>query len=260
VSKRRISQLVSLVLLHSSWGPEFKWFCNPVLPCPSCSLAWFACPIGVFVHYSGYGLFPFLAAGTVMLIGALVGRLMCGWVCPFGLLQDLLHKIRTPKVSLPAWATYPKYLVLIIMVFLAPFFLGEMTSWSFCKVCPASALEVTIPALLAGTKAPVSLAMAIKLTVLASVLVLAVFASRGFCRVLCPIGALLAPLNFVCLWAVAPPTESCTSCASCDRTCPTQCAPSRRIKDQIAPSRALDCIVCHDCQPSCPMREETRVS
>ena len=101
--KRKISLLVSAVLLHSSWGPELKWLCNPVLSCHSCALAWFACPIGVFVHYSGYHLFPFVALGSVLLVGVLIGRLLCGWVCPFGLVQDWLHKIRTPKLDLPPW-------------------------------------------------------------------------------------------------------------------------------------------------------------
>ena len=137
-SSRQSVQFVSLFLLHSSWGPEFKWLCNPVLSCHSCVLAWFACPIGVFVHYSGYHLFPFLAVGTVLLLGVFLGRLLCGWVCPFGLLQDLLYKMPGPKFHMPKWTVNVKYVVLLVTVILLPFFLGEQTMLSFCRWCPAS--------------------------------------------------------------------------------------------------------------------------
>ena len=253
---RRISQIVSFVLLHSSWGLEAKWLCNPVLSCHSCVLAWFACPIGVFVHYSGYHLFPYLAVGTVLLFGALFGRLMCGWVCPFGLLQDLMHKIRSPKFTLPQWTTYLKYLVLAVMVFLIPFMLGEETMYSFCRICPASALQVTVPNLIAGGFAGIGLATIVKLSILVAVLVLVTLSSRAFCKTMCPIGAMLAPLNLLCFWAVKPPTKGCISCKRCDEACPTNVTPSTRIIDQIAPNRALDCIICHECQPVCPSRDK----
>ena len=145
LSRRRLVQVLSLLTLHSSWGPEAKWLCVPVLNCHSCALAWFACPIGVAIHYSGYRLFPLIAAGTILLLGTLFGRLFCGWACPFGFLQDMLHKIPSPKFRLPSWASYTKYLVLLLMVFAFPMFWGENTLFSFCRICPASALQVTIP-------------------------------------------------------------------------------------------------------------------
>jgi polyferredoxin len=253
---RRVVQSLALILLHSSWGPEFKWLCSPVLSCHSCVLSWFACPIGVFVHYSGYHLFPFLALGTVLLVGIVFGRLLCGWICPFGFLQDLLFKIRSPKIILPRWTEKTKYVVLVVMVFLIPFLLGELTQLSFCNFCPASAIQVTIPNLITGGFQTVGIATVVKLAILVGVLVLVVVSSRAFCKVLCPIGALLAPLNFLSFWTVKVPTDNCISCKRCDRVCPTGAEPASRIDQGVAPNRALECIVCHDCQPVCPQKAE----
>lgn len=249
---RRAVQFVSLILLHSSWGPEFKWLCNPVLSCHSCVLAWFACPVGVFVHYSGYQIFPFLALGMVLLLGVLIGRLLCGWVCPFGLLQDLLYKLPGPKIELPAWTAYIKYVVLVLMVFLLPFLFTEQTAWSFCRICPASALQVTLPNLLGSGFDGFTLASGIKLAVLAVVLLAAIASSRSFCKVMCPIGAMLAPLNFISLWKIQVPTQNCVSCGKCETACPQNGDPAVRIAQEVPPNRSLDCIVCHECQTICP--------
>jgi polyferredoxin len=250
--KRTFIQTLSLLALHSSWGLEFKYVCNPVLSCHSCALAWFACPVGVFVHYSGYQVFPLFALGTVLLVGVLFGRLLCGWVCPFGFLQDLLHKIPSPKLSLPGWTSNVKYAVLISTVFLIPYFLGEATAYSFCRFCPASALQVTVPNLIGG--AAISSGAIVKLSILAVVLAFVVFSERAFCKTLCPIGALLAPLNYLSFWAVKIPDAECLECKKCDKACPTAVTPSIRIEQGVAPNRALDCIVCHQCQPVCPQR------
>ncbi len=249
---RRSVQFVSLLLLHSSWGPEVKWLCNPVLSCHSCVLSWFACPVGVFVHYSAYHTFPWLAGGTVLLLGVLVGRLLCGWNCPFGFLQDLLHKIPSPKFALPNWTGYGRYLVLLVMVFCAPFFLGEETLWSFCRYCPASALQVTVPNLVQNGVGEVSGMLLAKLAVLVIALVAAVVSSRAFCKVLCPIGAILSPLNLITFWKVKVPTQNCAGCGKCDTVCPQNGAPAERIAKGIAPNRSLECVVCHECQTTCP--------
>ncbi len=252
--KRRITQTLSLLLLHSSWGPELKWFCNPVLSCHSCVLSWFACPIGVYIHYSGYHLFPFIALGMVLLLGIVFGKLFCGWVCPFGFLQDMLHKIPTRKLTLPKWTSHIKYLVLVLMVFLIPFFLGEETMYSFCRICPASALQVTLPNLFSSGSLILPLATIVKLTVLIVVLLAVIFSRRAFCKVLCPIGAILAPLNLLSFWKVKLPTDNCISCDKCDEVCPSTISPSSRIAKGVVSNRSLDCIVCHDCRTVCPQK------
>ena len=92
----------------------------------------------------------------------------------------------------------------------------------------------------------------VKLTILVAVLLLAVVSSRGFCRVLCPIGALLAPFNLLSLWRVKP-VAGCVGCKTCDRTCPTQCAPSPGMIAHEPPSRQAECVVCSDCRTGCPV-------
>lgn len=259
-AKRRAVQFGSLLLLHSSWGAEAKWLCLPVLNCHSCQLAWFACPIGVLVHYAGLHVFPFLAVGTVLLLGVLGGRILCGWVCPFGFLQDLLHKLPGPKFRLPAWTSWIKYAVLVVTVLLLPFILGAATLASFCRFCPASALQVTAPRLVGSGAAALSAMTVVKLAVLVLVLLAATMSSRAFCRVLCPIGAMLAPFNYLSLWKIRPPTEHCRQCAACREACPEGGRPGDRIAAGVAPNRALDCIVCHECQKACPETNTSGVS
>ena len=256
MTKRKISQFISLIFLHSSWGPEVKWLCDPVLSCHSCALSWFACPVGVFIHYSGYHLFPYFAVGTVLLIGVFFGRLLCGWVCPFGFIQDMLHKIPTRKIVLPRWTNNIKYFILLFMVFLIPYFLGEETMYSFCRICPASALQVTLPNIISNGLQPLATITVVKFALLAAILLTVIFSSRAFCRIMCPIGALMAPLNLLSFWRVKPPTDSCISCAKCDKLCPTSVTPSSKIIDVEAPNRSLDCVVCHECRDVCPVEND----
>ena len=83
-------------------GPT-KGVCVPGLNCYSCPGAAGACPIGslqAVVGGRGRGV-PYYVTGSVLLFGALFGRLICGFLCPFGFVQDLLHKILSPKPSVP---------------------------------------------------------------------------------------------------------------------------------------------------------------
>ena len=254
-TQRGAVQVLSLIALNASWSPaaQLKWLCPPVMNCHSCPLAVFACPIGVLVHYSGWRLFPLFAAGLLVLFGGLLGRLLCGWVCPFGFVQELLHRIRSPKFSLPRWMTAMKYVVLVLTVFLFPFLWGEATQASFCRWCPTTALQVTVPSLVSGAVSNFTTPMAIKLALMAAVLVACVFFSRFFCRVLCPVGALMAPFNHIAFWKVGPLRERCTACRRCDDACPTEVRPSERLDRGRPANRALDCVTCHDCTTACPV-------
>ena len=102
-----------------------------------------ACPLGSLQAALGKrGRFPAYVLGTLLLFGVLLGRLVCGFLCPFGLLQDLLDRVPLPKLKVPKRLDKPlrylKYAVLVLLVVLA-FLLEEP---AFCKfLCPAGLLE-----------------------------------------------------------------------------------------------------------------------
>ncbi len=119
--------------------------CGPVFHCYSCPLATFACPIGVLAQFSALHVIPWIALGTLLAFGAAVGSFVCGWACPFGFLQDLLARLRTPKFSLPAWTGVFRYIVLAALVLAVPYWYGEAHELFFCRVCPAGTLEGAVP-------------------------------------------------------------------------------------------------------------------
>lgn len=262
---RRIVQIFSLFLFHRFFLPikgdgdditEMNGLCLPILSCHACPLSWTACPIGVLLHYSGWQIFPYFAIGTLALFGLLFGRLFCGWICPFGTLQALFYKIPSKKIRLPKWMSYGKYVMLILFVFLIPYLLGEATAWSFCRICPAAAIQVVIPSWFQGGEFHVTWngwLSTSRFLFLAVVVVLAILSSRSFCKVFCPIGALMAPLNYLSFWKVKFPASACLQCEQCDKVCSTDVEPSERILRNVDPNRHQDCIVCHECQTPCPV-------
>jgi len=105
-------------------GLRLHSVCGFVLHCHSCPLATFACPIGIIAQFSALHIFPFIAIGLLIVVGGLVGSLICGWACPFGFLQDLVAKVPTHKYDPPKWAGYLRYVVLIVTVLAIPYFFG----------------------------------------------------------------------------------------------------------------------------------------
>lgn len=101
-----------------------KRLCVPGLNCYSCPGAAGACPIGSFQAVVGSSKFRFsyYVTGTLILLGVLLGRFICGFLCPFGWFQELLHKIPSPKLSTRKLKPlrYLKYGVLLVMVVLLP--------------------------------------------------------------------------------------------------------------------------------------------
>lgn len=125
---RTYTALISTVILYlGAFGFKFHKACSPGFVCHGCPWATFSCPVGVTAYSSAVRKIPYFALGSILFIGALIGRLACGFACPFGLLQDLLHRIPTKKFKLPVFTRYFKYAALALLVLILPFALGLIT-------------------------------------------------------------------------------------------------------------------------------------
>lgn len=266
---RRVSQAVSAVVINSHWpslfartiyGGKLKGFCVPGLNCYSCPLALFACPVGsiqyILAHIrpsieAGKYYLGFYVIGTLGIVGSAVGRMACGWICPFGALQDVLYKIPTRKIEIPRAFNYFKYAVLLVMVVILPamvldeFGYGEV--W-FCKyLCPAGTLEAGIPltVLNSSLRSQVGIQFWLKASILLVFLGLMIPVRRPFCRTTCPLGAIYSLFNRVSILRLSVSSE-CIKCDRCYKVCPMS------IKVYENPN-SRDCIRCLDCVKVCPV-------
>ncbi len=121
------------ILNLNVFGYSLKGICSPGFNCHGCPWATAACPIGVFAFGSAVRRLPVLALTSILTIGIAVGRLVCGFFCPFGFLQDLLYKLPFPKIKLPKFVRYFKYAALLLLVFVLPYLIGFEQS-GFIKV------------------------------------------------------------------------------------------------------------------------------
>jgi len=237
LKNRLITQSAALVGLNL-YFLRLQSVCVPALNCYSCPAAVFACPIGTLVNFSVLRLFPFITIGILGLTGIIGGRFVCGWVCPFGFIQDGLHKIPSPKLEVPQRLGYTKYLVLILLVFLIPFFFPHSTS-TFCHFCPTGTLESAIPWRIMGVSSGDNIGFSMRMVILLGTIVLAIVLSRGFCRLLCPLGAIFSIFNRVSLFRMRL-TKPCNNCGTCAKECPVEIDP---VKQMNAP----ECIRCLEC-------------
>ena len=232
-----------------------KYVCVPGLNCYSCPAASGACPIGAFQAVVGSSKFRFsyYITGFLILLGVLLGRFICGFLCPFGWLQELLHKIPTKKLSTKKLKplTYVKYAVLVVMVFLLPMLMkGDIGIGDpyFCKyLCPQGVLEGAIPLSIAnsGIRAALGSLFNWKLGVLITVVVLSVLFYRPFCKWICPLGAFYALLNRVSLFQMKVDKDKCISCGKCARAC-------KMDVDVTKSPNHTECIRCGMCVKACP--------
>ena len=238
---------------------KLKNLCVPGLNCYSCPGAVGACPIGAMQAVIGSWNFKlaFYAAGFLMFVGALMGRFVCGWLCPFGLFQDLLHKIPFP-VKIRTFRgdrllRKLKYVILMVFVILLPMFLVDILGQGapyFCKlICPAGTLEGGIPLVLLNRsmRNAVGWLYAWKNVLLAVTIVLSMVIYRPFCKYICPLGAVYSAFNRVSVFRYRVDEEKCTGCGICERVCKMQVNPA---EDANHP----ECIRCGACKKSCPVK------
>ena len=232
-----------------------KAVCVPGLNCYSCPAASGACPIGAFQAVVGSSKFRFsyYISGTLILLGVLLGRFICGFLCPFGWFQELLHKLPTKKLSTRRLRplTYLKYAVLLVMVVLLPALAVNEVGMGdpfFCKyLCPQGVLEGAIPLSLtnAGIRAALGTLFTRKLSILLAVAVLSVVFYRPFCKWLCPLGAFYALLNKASLFQMQVDPNKCISCGKCAKAC-------QMDVDITKTPNHTECIRCGMCVRACP--------
>ena len=237
-------------------GPG-KFICLPGLNCYSCPGALGSCPIGSLQAVIGSRSyrFSFYIAGFLLLFGALFGRLVCGWLCPFGLVQDLLYKIPFVKKlrRLPGdrWLKYLKYVILAGFVIVLPLtvldLVGQGQPW-FCKyICPSGTLFAGIPLIASNPplRAALGWLFTWKAAILAALLLLSLLVYRPFCRYLCPLGAIYGLFNPAALYRFRIDKEKCTGCGACQKACKLD------IPIHQTPN-SPECIRCGDCRRACP--------
>ena len=219
--------------------------CSPVFHCHGCPLAAFACPIGIMAGSGALHVFPFVAVGTVVGFGAVLGTVTCAWACPFGFLQDLAAKVRSRPFRLPPWTGYARYGVLAISALAVPYFFGADHPLFICRVCPAAGLEVSVPRFFRtlAAEGPAVWPDAVKLTILLVFLGSIFFFRRPWCRVLCPLGAIYSLFNRFSLVRLRLDKERCAHCGLCRKNCPADLRPDERPNDARC-IRCFDCVRC----------------
>ena len=234
-------------------GPTKK-ACVPGLNCYSCPGAVGACPLGALQNAiaSSANRPAFYVIGILMLFGLALGRVICGRLCPMGLIQELVHKIPTPKVKknrVTRALSWLKYVILAVFVVIIPawYSLQKFPVPAFCKyICPAGTLEGAIGLLANPLNAEKFSMLGIlftrKFVILVIVLTACVFIYRAFCRFVCPLGAIYGLFARIALLGVRVDASRCSGCGACLRICPMDV---RRVGDH-------ECIHCGKCLPVCP--------
>lgn len=260
--KRKILQIIAFGysnthLMNFKGGKIYtgKWkqFCNPGLNCYSCPAASLACPIGALQAVGGSSdfNFSFYAAGILLAFGVVLGRVVCGWLCPFGLLQEVIHKIPSPKRKLKKGFLYVKYVVLVIFVLLLPVAVTDymgMGKPAFCQyICPAGTLEGGIFLLAAheGLRRTVGALFSLKMAILVLTVIGCVFIYRFFCRTLCPLGAIYGLFNKISMYHLEVDRHDCVNCGKCRQVCKMEV-------DPVKTPDSMECIRCGACAETCP--------
>ncbi len=263
---RRIIQSISTVFFNGYlygfingkiYKGGLKATCVPVLNCYSCPGSLGSCPIGSLQAVLGdkKNNFSFYVLGLIMLFGVVLGRFICGFLCPFGFLQDLLYKIPVKKHNefrFDNKLRYIKYIVLIVLVILGPLLLvddfGNGTPY-FCKyLCPAGTLEAGIP--LAITNMDIRGALGVlfnyKLGILAFIIIASMKIYRPFCKYLCPLGGIYGIFNRFSFYQMKVDQDKCIKCQKCVSAC-------KMKVDVLNNINSPECIRCKDCINVCPV-------
>lgn len=262
-TKRKIMQLYFAVLFNANlkgfvtgkiYQGNTKRVCAPGINCYSCPGAIAACPLGSLQGAYGNHSTLFYVCGILLLYSIMFGRMICGWLCPFGLVQELCYKVKTPKVKkspVTRILSYLKYVILVFFVVIVPilYAIRDIPLPAFCKyICPAGTLEGGIGLLSNAVNASyfslLGFLFTWKFLLMVSILVGSVFIFRLFCRFLCPLGALYGLFNKLSFFGIKVEKSKCTNCGLCVNHCKLDI---HHVGDQ-------ECISCGECKDVCPTK------
>lgn len=263
-SKRKLMQLYFALLFNANlkgfikgdiYKGATKNMCIPGLNCYSCPGAVGACPLGSLQgSFSADKSTLFYVGGILLIFSIMFGRMICGWLCPFGLIQELLYKFKTPKLKknrITKILSYFKYVILVVFVFIIPiaYAFKDTPFPAFCKfICPAGTIEGGV-GLLAnklneGYFSMLGPLFTWKFALMVSVLVACVFIFRMFCRFMCPLGALYGLFNKFSFFGIKLEEPKCINCNLCIKHCQMDI---HHVGD-------MECISCGECIDVCPTK------
>ncbi len=261
-SKRKIMQLYFALLFNANlkgfvsgriYTGKDKIWCAPGINCYSCPGATGACPLGSLQgSFSADHSTIYYVGGILLLYAILFGRMICGWACPFGLIEELLYKIKSPKVRkspVTRVLSFFKYAILVLFVLIVPitYAFRDLPLPAFCKyICPIGTIEGGLGLL--SNKFNVRYLELLgplftwKFMLMVSIVVGSIFIFRLFCRFLCPLGAFYGLFNKLSVFGVKVDESKCTHCNLCISHCKVDI---RSVGDQ-------ECIHCGECIDVCP--------
>ncbi|MDE6200604.1 MAG: redoxin domain-containing protein [Clostridiales bacterium] len=264
-TKRRLIQVYAALLYNANikgfvkgeiyTSETTKYMCVPGLNCYSCPGAVGACPMGAFQNSlaaSGTRA-PYYVLGILALFGLMLARTICGFLCPIGLCQEWLYKIRTPKLKksrVTRVLSYFKYVILVLAIAIPLIYaIGNLPVPAFCKyICPAGTIGGAVMLLINPSNSNLFGQLGWQFTwkfSLAIVFIVgSVFIFRMFCRFFCPLGAIYGFFNKFALIGVTVDKENCTDCGLCVAHCKMDV---KHVGDH-------ECINCGECMAVCPTK------
>lgn len=261
---RVISQLTFLFLVILSSinhylegiGKSFPWISESIFHyiCPICGVT------SLYQFFTSQTLWIIkvksilgIIIGLTLILSFLFGPIICGFVCPFGTIQDLVAKIGkkifknkyntfVPK-RIDGKLKYLRYLSLIGTIIL--------TATSSIVV-----LEMINPyhGFLSIFNRNIS---ALSIAILSLVIVLGLFIHRPWCRYLCPYGAYLGLFNKIKVFRIVRKKSTCVGCKKCSKSCPVGI--NVHEDEEV---RNISCISCLECvdEKICPKKETISVT
>jgi len=243
---RKGLQLSFLVyIIFVSLGHTFNWSLGENLHgiCPFGAIETFftAITTGTFIKHTGVG--NYFVLGGLLLTLIVGGAFFCGWICPFGTVQEYIGKIgkkifkdrynKMPK-KLDYYLKFFKYIFLVFILFQT----ARQYTLVFENLDPYYTLfniwsdEIVMSAYI----------------VLAIILSLSLYIERPYCKYICPLGAINGIFNKLSITTIKRESENCISCGMCDDVCPVNIEVSKLDK-----VNSTKCIRCMKCVDACPV-------